>query len=86
VGPFGEELTSLTMSDQFFCVGDRGWPVKACSKSLPDQRSGGSMVAAGSGVYVVEELDAIVLRDAFKQHFRTCIFSHKFTVHQYVIL
>ena len=61
VGPFGEELASLTMSDQFFCVGDRGWPVKTCSESLPDQRFGGSVVAARSGMYVVEELDAIVL-------------------------
>jgi hypothetical protein len=41
------------MSDQFFYVGDRGWPVKTCSESLPDQRSGGSMVAAGSGMYVI---------------------------------
>jgi hypothetical protein len=74
------------MSDQLFCVGDRGWPVKTCSESFPDQRSGGSMVAAGSGMYVVSELDAIILGYAFEQHFRTCIFSHKFAVHQYVIL
>jgi len=53
VGPFGEELASFTMSDQLFCVGDRDWPVKTCSESLPDQRSGGSMVATGSGMYVV---------------------------------
>jgi len=53
VGPFSEELTSLAVSDQFFCVVDRGWPVKACSESFPDQRSGGGMIAAGSGMYVV---------------------------------
>jgi len=82
MGPLGEKLASFTMSDQFFYVGDRGWPVE----SLPDQCSGGCVVAAGSGVYVVQELDAIILGYAFEQHFRTCIFSHKFAVHQYVIL
>jgi len=74
------------MLDQFFCVGDRSWPVKTRSESLPDQCSGGRVVAAGSGVYVVQELDAIILGYTFEQHFRTCIFSHKFAIHQYVIL
>jgi len=85
VGPFSEELTSLAVWDQFFGVVDRGWPVKTCSESFPDQRSGGSVVAAGSGMYVVEEFDAIILGYALEQQFGTCIFSHKFAVHQYVI-
>jgi len=53
VGPFSEELTSLTVSDQFFCVVDHGWPIETCPESFPDQRFGGSMIAAGSGMYVV---------------------------------
>ena len=80
------ELASFAMSDQFFYVGYRGWPVKTCSESLPDQCSGGCVVAVGSGVYVVLELDAIILGYTFEQHFKTCVFSHKFAVHQYVIL
>jgi len=53
VGPLGKELASFTVSDQFLGVGDRGWPVKACSEGLHDQCSGGSVVAAGPGVYVI---------------------------------
>ena len=74
------------MSDQFLGVGDRGWPVKTCSEGLPDQCSGGRLVAAGSGVYVIQELDAVTLGYAFEQHFRTCVLSHEFAIHQYVIL
>jgi len=86
VGPLGKELASFTMSDQFLGVGDRGWPVKTYSEGLPDQCSGGRVVAAGSGVYVIQELDAAILGYAFEQHFRTCVLSHKFAIHQYGIL
>ena len=37
-------------------------------------------------MYVIQELDAIILGYAFEQHFRTCVLSHKFAIHQYVIL
>ena len=86
MGPLGKEQASFAVSDQFLGVGNRGWPVKACSKGLPDQCSGGCVVAVGSGVYVVLELDAIILGYTFEQHFRTCIFSHKFAVDQDVVL
>jgi len=53
VGPFGKELASFAVSDQFLSVGDRGWLVKTYSEGLPDQCSGGSVVAAGPGMYVI---------------------------------
>jgi len=53
VGPLGKELASFTMSDQFLGIGDRSWPVKTYSEGLPDQCFGGSVVAAGPGVYVI---------------------------------
>ena len=54
VGPFGKELASFAMSDEFLGVNDCSWPIKTCSKSLSDQCSRGGMVAAGSSMYVIE--------------------------------
>ena len=53
VGPLGKELASFTMSYPFLGVGDRSWPVKTYSEGFPDQCSGGRVVAAGPGVYVI---------------------------------
>ena len=54
VGPFGEELTSFAMLDQFLGVGDCGWPVKTYSEGLSDQCYRGGVVATGSSMYVIQ--------------------------------
>jgi len=69
VGPLGEELASFTMSNQFLSVSDCDWPVKTCPESLPDQCSGSGVVATGPSMYVIQELDAIILGYAFQQDF-----------------
>ena len=53
MGLLGKELASFTMPDQFLSAGDCGWPVKTYSEGLPDQSSGGGVVATGPSLYVV---------------------------------
>jgi len=53
MGPLGKELASFTMSDQFLSVSDCSWLVKTCSESLPDQCSGGGVIATGPGMDVI---------------------------------
>jgi hypothetical protein len=36
VNPFGEELTTLAVSNQLFGVSYRGWPIETYSESLSD--------------------------------------------------
>jgi hypothetical protein len=74
------------MPNQFFCVADRGWPVKTCSESLSDQRSRCGVIAAGSSVYVFQELNTIILGYALEQYFGACVFPHEFSVDQDVVL
>jgi hypothetical protein len=80
VNYFGEELATFTMSNQLFSVGYYRRPVKPCSEILSDQRSRGCVVSAGSGMYVHEQLDAVVLGDALHQYFCTCVFAHESTI------
>ena len=46
----GEKLTSFTMSNEVFCIGDGHGLVKTSSKSFADQVSQGHVVAIGSRV------------------------------------
>jgi len=82
VNSFGEELTTFIVSNQLFSVGYYRWPVKSCSKSLSNQRSGGCMVPTGSSMYVPEQFDTVVSGDTLHQYFQTCVFAHESTIDQ----
>ena len=47
---FGKKLASFTTSDEVFCIGDGGGPVKTYSKSFADQGSQSRMIATGTRV------------------------------------
>jgi hypothetical protein len=79
---FGEELAALTVLNQLFSVSYRRRPVKPYSERLSDQRPRGCLIAIGSGMYVLEQLYAIVLGDTLHQYFHTCIFVHESTIDQ----
>jgi hypothetical protein len=82
VNPFGEELATFTMLYQLFGVGYSGWPIKPYSKSLSDQRSRSYMIATGTSVYFVEQLNTVVLGNALHEYFFACILTHEPTIDQ----
>jgi len=79
---FGEELATLTVLYELFSVSYRGRPGKPYSESLSDQLARGCMSAAGSSMYVLEQLYTIILGDALHQYFCTCIFAHESAIDQ----
>ena len=46
----GKKLTSFTISDEVFYIGDGHGLIKNCSKSFVDQVSGGRVIATGTKV------------------------------------
>ena len=85
MSPLGEELTTLTPSDQLLDVGHSRRPVKSCSKSLSDQCSRGCVVATGSSLYVFQEFGAIILGDTLQQNFCIGALAHESSIDQGII-
>jgi hypothetical protein len=60
----GVELAPFIAPHDVLRVGDRCGPVKTLSESFPDKCSRTGMVTAGAGMYLLQQLAALILEDA----------------------
>jgi hypothetical protein len=60
----GIELAPFTAPHNVLRVGDRCGPAETLSESLPDKCSWTGVVATGNGMYLLQQLAALIFKDA----------------------
>jgi hypothetical protein len=78
----GEVLTSLAPSDEFFGIAQSCGPVESSPEGLADQRAGRHVVAADAFVDLLQDVLALLPRDALHEYSGRCVPLVKLVSHE----